>query len=179
MRQFLFAAAMSFFFIAPAKAVPMVHVTVSIIASPSSAFSFDIARSPTPSSYVPGSSFTILGQKTCEAQLDRCDYYNFDDFTYYLAPYGGLARAKGYGGLDFGPTRYGGDILFSGDVSAPTFLLGEFTVRDNIVSAIETITITALPDASVPEPASWLLAVTGCVSLMAWRMRRKVQNAAS
>ncbi|GAA0535462.1 hypothetical protein FHS83_003196 [Rhizomicrobium palustre] len=178
MRQFLFAAVMSLMVIAPAKAVPMVHVTVSVIASPSSAFSFDIARSPTPSSYFPGLSFTILGQKTCEAQFDRCDYTNIDDFTYYLEPDGGLKRAAGYAGPDFGGTRYYGDVLFSGDVSAPTFLTGEFTVRDNIVSAFETITITALPDASVPEPASWILAAMGLASLMAWQMRRKAQNAA-
>lgn len=96
-----------------------------------------------------------------------------------------LFSAYDFGGLEVATPHnvpvinaYGAQ-LFAGINTAPTFLLGTFTLTDPFSgSPVDTVTIAPLASAVVtPEPSSLFLLGTGVVALLGATHRRDVKRA--
>ncbi|HEX9198414.1 MAG TPA: PEP-CTERM sorting domain-containing protein [Acidobacteriaceae bacterium] len=116
-----------------------------------------ISASPTPSSTVAGTSFTLSSvSATFEGQTLT------GPVTFFTA-----------GGAGGGGTIFSGPLLFSGPVTSPTFLLGTFTLsgladlgNGGLQTVTGSLTISQLPGA-VPEPSPLALTLTGAGILAA------------
>ncbi|MDP9039015.1 MAG: PEP-CTERM sorting domain-containing protein [Acidobacteriota bacterium] len=126
-----------------------------------------LASSPIPSSFVAGTSFTLSNVSTTFLGSTFTG-----DVTFYSA--GGLSG----GGAAAQLTT---PVLFSGPVSSPTFLLGNFPVSGTLdlgngpltVTGVLAITrVNAAP--SVPEPATFGLVGTAALGLVQLARRRPV-----
>jgi hypothetical protein len=120
-----------------------------------------IAASPTPTSSVPGVSFDLSNVSA-----------SFEGNTFT-----GDVTAGGAGG---GGTDFSGPLLFSGAVTDPTFLLGNFNLsgmadlgNGGVQSVTGVLTISQSSSAPVPEPLPLALTATGLIGLLGIvRLRR-------
>lgn len=93
----------------------------------------------------------------------------------------GVASAVSFGKIFFisaldvantslGFTQFGGPVLFTGPTSNPVFNIGSFALN-GIVSGESTLKIALAP---VPEPATWLLMLSG-LGLAAHGLKRRTK----
>lgn len=125
-----------------------------------------IDASPTPSSFINGTSFTLMN-----ITADYLGSSYTGDVTFFET--GG---AGGQGEV------FGGDKLYTGTDSAPTFRIGTFTLRGNVdlglgnAPVVGTLTISPLSSpasAATPEPGT--LAMLGTAALgLAGMVRRRL-----
>ena len=119
-----------------------------------------LAASPTPSSFVPGVSFTLNASVTFEGDTLS------GPVTFYTA-----------GGAGGGGSTFSGPVLFSGPVSAPTFLLGTYTLSGmgDLGEGNQLITgqLTISQPNPVPEPAPIAMTITGVLGLAEVLRRRR------
>jgi hypothetical protein len=120
-----------------------------------------LAASPAPSSFLSGVSFTLDNIST-----------TFEDTTFT-----GPVTFFDAGGAGGGGTNFSGPKLFTGPDSAPTFLLGTFTLSgmaDLGNGGVEPVTgrLTISQPAATPEPSPLTLTATGALVLwgmLGWR----------
>ena len=121
-----------------------------------------IVASPTPSSYVLGSSFTLAGVPA----------------SYGGSTYTGAVTFFDAGGAGSAGTIFTGDKLYTGLDSSPTFRLGTFNLNGNVdlglgvEPVVGQVTITQLPSAATPEPETLVLVGTASLVLAAILRRR-------
>jgi len=132
------------------------QITGSLLAS--------IAASPTPASFVSGTSFT-LNPITVTFEGNTLS----GPVTFFTA-----------GGAGGGGAIFSGPKLFSGPESAPTFNLGTFAlsgftdIGDGPELVTGQLTISAAPTPAVPEPLPLALAGTGILGLVEILRRRRL-----
>lgn len=123
-----------------------------------------IAASPTPSSYIMGTSFTLSNITAS---------YLGNSFT-------GDVTFFETGGAGADGNNFGGDKLYTGPNSAPTFRLGTFALQGvadlglGAAPVVGSVTITQLP-ATAPTPEPGTLAMVGTAALgFAGAVRRRL-----
>jgi hypothetical protein len=124
-----------------------------------------ISSSPTPSSFTNGTSFTLSG---ITASYDGSSYTG--DVTFFET---GGAGSQG--------VAFGGDKLYTGSNSAPTFRLGTFNLQGNVdlglgnAPVVGSVTISQLPVTSTATPEPGTLAMVGTAAFgFAGMLRRRM-----
>ena len=121
-----------------------------------------IAASPTPSTFTNGTSFTLTNIAA----------------TYLGQTFSGDVTFFETGGAGGGGQVFGGDKLYTGPDSAPTFKLGTFTLNGLVdlgngpVQETATVTITQVPTTPTPEPGTLGLVGTAGLGLVEAVRRR-------
>lgn len=88
----------------------------------------------------------------------------------------GAFSALGISANGFGFGSFAGPDLFNGSTTSPTFNLGTFSLGQVSTGAGTgggRLTISALPMAAVPEPATWAMMLLG-FGMIGYSMRRRV-----
>ena len=160
------------------RSISAVAVSVALSALPARAATMDVFTftspvitgpltatldaSPTPTSFVPGVSFTVNGTVTFEGNT-----------------FSGPVTFLNSGGASGGGTTFTGPVLFSGPDANPTFLLGTFNLSGNAdignggvqpISGVLVISQASTPP--IPEPDSLALTGTGILGLIGYLRRR-------
>jgi hypothetical protein len=119
--------------------------------------------SPTPTSFIPGVSFTVDGTVSFEGNTLN-----------------GPITFLNSGGASGGGTTFSGPLLFSGPDANPTFLPGSFNLSGNAnignggVQSISGVLVIspAATTSPVPEPTSLALTGTGILGFIGYLRRR-------
>jgi hypothetical protein len=161
------------------RAISAVAVSVALSAIPAHAATLDtftftsavitgpltttLDASPTPTSFVPGVSFTLNGTVSFEGNT-----------------FSGPITFLNSGGASGGGTTFSGPLLFSGPDANPAFLLGTFNLSGNAdignggvqpISGVLVIS-SAATTPPIPEPTSLALTGTGIIGLIGYLRRR-------
>ena len=145
----------------PARAATMDVFTFTspVITGPLTA---TLDASPTPTSFVPGVSFTVNGTVTFEGNT-----------------LSGPITFLNSGGASGGGTTFTGPVLFSGPDANPTFLLGTFNLSGSAdignggvepINGVLVISQATTPP--IPEPTTLGLTGTGILGLIGYLRRR-------
>lgn len=127
-----------------------------------------------------GNVFTFSLDSSPAVSSSAASYFTLKNVAYDL---NGIAQAPGTfyfytaglgGGVQSSEFNFGIPQLFSGSLSAPTFLIGVFTGYDFLVPGPATITI-APATTTAPEPSSMILLGTGILGA-AGALKRKLRN---
>lgn len=130
--------------------------------------SVSLLASPTPTSSIAGTSFTLNATA------------NFEGNTFT-----GPVTFLNAGGASGGGATFNGPVLFSGTDANPTFLLGSFNLSGNAdlgnIGGVQPVTGTLVISqigAATPEPESLALTATGLLGLAIYLRRRREPCAA-
>jgi hypothetical protein len=139
--------------------------------SASTEISFSLPDAPMPDFFAADGSYFRMADVTYQqGGFSPCPCQG--DFTFYI-----VAGAF-TGGVDTPAGYFSGPLLFSGPVSHPTFLAGEYGITFLNDASFYNGASGELAATGVPEPATWAMMLFGVyLSGLALRSRRSIQRA--